>query len=196
MSRNRILTSTLLCGLVVLGGEARAQPPSDSGQGKEHGSVGLALAYPATGVSGGLIGLIWQTSDRIALRPEASITARIAGDSTITGPGHSWSLGTALTVLCYVGRREGVAAYVGPRFSFSGGQSNGGGGDTQTANYGVGVNGGLQYRLTKRIHVFGEVGLGYQYSTYSSTSSGGTYSEHSTSHGISSRTAFGLNLYF
>ena len=173
MSKNRILASTLLCGLVILGGEARAQQPSDSEQGKEHGSVGLTLAYPATGVSGGLIGLLWQTSRPVALRPEASISARIAGDSTITGQGQSWSLGTGLTVLCYVVRREGVAAYWVPASRSRGDSRTEVEAIRKPPAMGLASTVASSTVFTKKIHLFGEVGLGYQYSTYSSTSSGG-----------------------
>lgn len=194
MTRRWILMATLVCGLIVVARDARAQQPPDSEPGREGGRIGLTLAYPASGVSSGLIGLIWQASDRLALRPEVSISARIAGDSTNSGANDSWSLGATLTVLCYVGRREGVAAYVGPRLSYSWAWSGGGGTDTRNAGYGVGVNGGLQYSLTKKIVLFGEVGLGYLFTTYAYN--GATYGQRNTSHSISSRSALGLNLYF
>ena len=195
MSRNRILTITLACGLVILGVEARAQQPSDSGQGQEHGSVGLTLAYPATGVSGGLIGLICRrpTGSR-ETRGFHFCPDRWRFDHHRAGPVMvAWDRADAALLRRAQRGSRGVR---GSPLLVLGGTV-----ERRWRRYANRQLWGWRqrwppYLFTKKIDVFGEVGLGYQFSTYSSTSSGGTYSEHSTSHGIGSRTALGLNLYF
>ena len=194
MTWRRILTTAFCLALVIAAEDVRAQQPAGSARSQDRGRVGLTIAYPASSGASGLIGLIWHTSDRLAFRPEISIAARIAGESANGGANDSWSLGATLTVLRYVGLTEDVAAYVGPRFSYSRAWSNGSGSNTRNAGYGIGINGGLQYSLAKKIKLVGEVGLGYAYTTYAFN--GQTYGQHDTVHSIGSRGALGLNLYF
>ena len=80
----------LAAGLVVLAGrEAGAQ-----GAGK----TGVTMGYPAS------IGIVWQASDKVAIRPELSFSG---GSSKITGSpatfdGSNWTLGTGASVLFYL----------------------------------------------------------------------------------------------
>jgi opacity protein-like surface antigen len=183
----------LVLAVVVAAADARAQS-SDPPQAAESRQVGLSVGYPATGLSSAAFGLIWQTSDQLAFRPELSVSARFTGEAVGVVSGDAWSLGTTLTVLCYVARREGVAAYVGPRFSYSWSSSSADGTGNTSAGYGLGVNAGLQYRLTRRINLYGEAGLGYMYTTSTYTSE--TFGQSNTTHSINTRSSIGLNLFF
>jgi len=194
MTKRRFIACVLPCALLLAAVHAQAQEPQDSKRATEDRRIGLTLAYPGSGLSSGSIGVIWQTSNRLALRPEFFVSARFAADSANGGASDSWSFGATLTVLCYVGRKEGVSAYVGPRVSYSRASSGGGGTDTTNASYGAGVNAGLQYALTKRISVYGEAGLGYLFARYTYT--GTSFEQKDASHGISSRSSLGLNLFF
>jgi len=193
MTERMAIIPVLVCGLLLAGVNARAQQPQDPKQTEDNRRIGLTLGYPASGSSSGVVGLIWEKSDRLAFRPEFSLSARFAGESVSSGATDSWALGAALTVVCYVSRSESLSTYVGPRFSYSWASSGGGGTNSRNAAYGAGVNGGVQYRLTKKISVYGEVGLGYLFtrSAYTGTPFGQTI----TSHNINSRSSLGLNLY-
>lgn len=176
MSGSRFARLPIVCAVLLTCAAAAAQePPADR-------RFGLTVGYPASSSpAGGVIGLIWQRSDRLALRPEVSF------NSTTTSTNHSWFVGATLTTLCYVHPKDGVIAYVGPRLAYTRSTS---GGSVVSSTYGIGGTAGLQYALTRRIGLYGEIGLGYAYARFSSVSVGGG------AHNISSRSSVGLNLYF
>jgi opacity protein-like surface antigen len=182
MARCRIVPLMLACGILLACASARAQEPNKDRR------FGLTAAYPG---SGGLIGLVWQTSDRWAFRPELSFSARFHGENNNTD---SSTVGIAVTVLRYVAKRDNASLYVGPRLSYSRNSTTNGGVVNQTSSvYGAGVNLGLQYELTRRISVYGEVGAAY---SYQRATSEGITPTPITSHAVTSRGAVGLNLFF
>ncbi len=188
MVRRGIAAVVVLCGVLLVCGNSYAQEPQQDRR------FGLTVGYPG---SGGVIGLVWQTSDRTALRPEFSFTSRFAGANTT---GDSSQVGVTVTVIRYIAMKGPVTAYLGPRLSYSRSSSTGttspSGLSVTSAGsvYGAGAAIGLQYELTRKIAAYGEVGAGYSY--LRSSTSGAVVSPTSTSHAIGSRGSLGLNLYF
>jgi opacity protein-like surface antigen len=181
MTRCRLVGLVLACGILFTCVSAEAQEP------RQDRRFGLTVGYPS---SGGVIGLVWQTSDRTAFRPEFSLSSRFGGDNA---SGNATSVGLNLTVLRYVARKDGVNAYVGPRISYSRATQHSGAYESTNSAYGVGATVGLQYELTRRISVYGEVGAGYAYLRVTSSP---TTNPTVTSNQISSRSSVGLNLFF
>jgi len=181
MTRCRLVGLVLACGIVFTCVSAEAQEP------RQDRRFGLTVGYPS---SGGLIGLVWQTSDRMAFRPEFSLSSRFGGDNT---SGNATSVGLNLTVLRYVARKDSAGVYLGPRISYSRATQSSGTYEAKNSAYGVGATVGLQYELTRRICVYGEVGVVY---AYLRTTSAPTTHPTVTSNQISSRSSVGLNLFF
>ncbi len=153
----------------------------------EPGRIGLTVAYPQ---STGLIGFVWEKSERLALRP----TVAFQGSAFDSSSSKTFSIAGSLSVLRYVGQKDSARAYVGPRFAYTHGwRSSAFGTDTNSA-YGVGGLAGLQYALTHRISVWGEAGVDYTFATAGGTAGGITTNSHT--HNIASRSGLGLNLYF
>ena len=111
---------------------------------------------------------------------------------------NSTAAGVTVTVLRYFARRDAFRAYWGPRFSYSRSTSSGVTSDSTSSAYGVGPSFGLQYELTRRIGIYGEVGAvyTYQHATITYSIPGPLPQSPVTSHAISSRGGLGLNLYF
>lgn len=172
----------LACGLLLACVSAEAQEP------RQDRRFGITVGYPG---SSGVIGLVWQTSNRTAFRPEFSFSTRFAGEGDT---GDTTTGGITVTVLRYIARKDGVSAYVGPRFTYGRGTTRSNTAESVNSSYGAAAAVGLQYELTRRIGVYGEVGAGYAYAKNTSTT--GTYSMKATTHSISSRGGLGLNLYF
>lgn len=192
MTGCRLARLLLACGILLICATAGAQEP------RQDRRFGLTVGYPSSSTSaagGGLIGLVWQTSDRTAFRPEVSFGARFAGENTT---GNSTAAGVTVTVLRYFARRDAFRAYWGPRFSYSRSTSSGVTSDSTSSAYGVGPSFGLQYELTRRIGIYGEVGAvyTYQHATITYSIPGPLPQSPVTSHAISSRGGLGLNLYF
>src|SRR4051794_3734236 len=86
---------------------------------QEPGQVGLVIGYPAS------VGVLWQVSDRFALRPELSLS-QSSTDSTTSSPvgafavsNDNWQASVGASALCYVGKWESLRTYVSPRFAYS-----------------------------------------------------------------------------
>jgi hypothetical protein len=144
-------------------------------------TIGLVVAYPST------VGVLWQVSDRVAVRPdiawswtktESSVTIntgippqRVTLETS--SKGHSASYGaSALFTLrqddalrVYVGGRaaylRAVATVTNPSFSSQGGVSSTTSKNRNTGSAWAGFLGG-QYRLHRRFTAFGEAGISYQ----------------------------------
>jgi len=121
----RIVCALACSTLVFAAGSASAQ---------EKGKVGLTMGYPQS------VGIVWHVTDRIALRPEVSIshswsetTERrvviipgpgvpgfpLPGSPTETVSTSAWSLTTGLTGLIYLWKDNNVSAYLAPAVTYS-----------------------------------------------------------------------------
>jgi len=187
-----------------------------SAAAQDAGSVGLTMGYPAS------IGVIWHVSDRIALRPEVSLT-QISSTSTsiitIAVPGGTnlstttqavsdqWSVGYGASALIYLQRWDSLRTYVSPRFQYARGTST----STTTSSassfvpiapsttefaqnaYFFSGSFGAQYNLGPHFALFGELGFGFQHASSESDQAGAGSSE---GHTLGTRSGVGVILYF
>jgi hypothetical protein len=182
--------------------------------------VGITMGYPAA------VGLIWHVADRVALRPEISVS-RGSGESSITttvpvisvggvpsvstattittNTSDQWQVAVGVSGLFYLTRHEALRTYLSPRYAYSRGsstsQSSGASPSSvsggETSSHFVAGSFGAQYALGRRFSVFGEVGLGYSRTETEPTSTTQIISVGpSISRTLSTRSGAGVILYF
>src|SRR5262245_10452498 len=157
-------TFSILCmTLAVLAGrDARAQDTP---------RLGITMGYPAA------FGVIWNVNDRLALRPEVTISKSSAesSGSDILGPApvltsDATQLGAGLSALIYFGTWDAVRAYVSPRFTYSRSSTSMNPGSTVLPSVTTDTTGnayattgsfGAQGSLGRHFGVFGEIGAGF-----------------------------------
>jgi hypothetical protein len=169
------LVSLAACFLFVDSAAARAQDAT---------KVGVTMAYPTS------IGLIWPMSDKVAVRPEFTISGSSAESPTGLETS-SWTIGTGVSVLFYLKDYDRVRTYFTPRFDYSRSSSSSDTGSasipsidlTRWASGGSGSF-GVQYAPGEKFGVFGEVGFGFSYSSLPSLTEGST--GHATGWGMRS----------
>ena len=148
----------LLVPMLCIASAARAQDAP---------KVGLTMGYPTS------VGVLWQVADRVAVRPELSLS-HVSGDTsgvdltntpTPLASDNTTSVGTGVSALFYIGPREALRTYVSPRFSYSRSSTSASSGtstsDTAISSYQVTGSFGAQYTLGRRFGLFGEIGVGY-----------------------------------
>jgi hypothetical protein len=187
MNRSPIVFGTILL-MLAGGGVANAQ---------EKGQTGLTLGYPAS------VGVIFHLTDRVALRPEFSVSKSTTSDelsspigSTSTG---SWALGVGVSGLFYIKKWDNLRAYLSPRFTYTRSQTtldtNVLAGVRTVANtlnsYGAIGSFGAQYSLSRRFGAFGEVGFGYTRQT-----SRGISGSTTQTNAVGTRSGAGFIFYF
>ncbi len=160
-----------------------------SANGQQKGRTGLVIAYPTS------VGFIWNVTDRIAVRPDASFS-KTTSDSTAvpTASLDSYSIETGLSALFYAKKWQDIAAYVAPRFAYSRLKTTNNlalGGSTVSWSYPGSVSFGVQYAVAQRFSVFGEAGL--EYSRFHSGSSFNTFPVTKT---WKSKSGIGVVFYF
>ena len=156
---------------------------------------GVTMGYPAS------VGVLWQVTDGLALRPELSfahISSEIENESPIIGDsstdGNAVSVG--LSALFYLAKWDMTRAYVVPRYAYSKTTTSiegpfAGLDRDQTSNGHVfGVSFGAQHALGERFSLYGELGLQYDRST---TETATTELRRST---FGTRSGVGVVLYF
>jgi hypothetical protein len=134
--------------------------------------IGLTMAAPSA------IGILWQVTDYVALRPEVTWTRTatessqidVAGGTPVTNDDNN-GVGVALGALLYVGRHDAFRPYVVPRFSYTRSSISASANNntilgpttsssTSSAYQASGGIGG-QYTFGRHFGVFGEAGLAY-----------------------------------
>ncbi|HET7694579.1 MAG TPA: outer membrane beta-barrel protein [Vicinamibacterales bacterium] len=176
MRISRILPSMMLCsGLAVAAASAQ-----------ERGDVGITMGFPAS------IGVLWHATDTVAIRPDLSFS----GSSTDPGDSSSWTLGTGVSALIYMGEAENVRTYFSPRLTYQRSsfsvETAIGGDTTRTANaWGVSGSFGAQYTPNRRFGVFGEVGFSYSRLKTDTVA----FSTEGTAHGWGTRAGIGVVFY-
>lgn len=160
------------------------------------GDLGLTVGYPSS------IAVEWHISDRIALRPELSLSwtktespGGIEGDIVNSG----WQTGVGASVLVYVGRWEALKTYVSPRYVYSRREVTVdlpfvGEREITTTGWALTGSFGGQYRLGDRFSVFGEAGLEYARTSGSVPLLDGVGETRARTFGT--RTAAGVTIYF
>ena len=131
-------------------------------------TVGITMGYPAS------IGVLWQLSDKVAIRPELSISGADsdANSASFVSETSSWALGTGVSALFYLHKYDRLRTYVVPRFTYSRTSNTTSTSSfttsentTTTTNTGFSGSFGAQYSLGDRFGVFGEVGFGFNHSS-------------------------------
>jgi Outer membrane protein beta-barrel domain len=160
---------------------------------QDTGNVGISMGYPAS------VGVVFQVTDSVALRPEISFT-RISSDSDsafgdINTSNYTYEIG--ISGLLYLGRWDKLRAYVAPGYAY---RRTGGSNEidfppiasTTVSGHSFLGSFGAQYSLHEKFSVFGEAGLRYfTQQTRSSFSNGGVEFRS-----IGSRGAVGVIFYF
>jgi hypothetical protein len=169
------LMSLAGCLLLVESSAARAQDTK---------KVGVTMAYPTS------IGLIWPVSNKVAVRPDFTISGSSA-ESASGLDASSWNLGAGVSVLFYLKDYDRVRTYFTPRFDYARSSNSSDTGssavpsiDTTRWNAGGAGSFGVQYAPGEKFGVFGEVGFGFSYSTLPSAAAGSN--GHATGWGLRS----------
>ena len=197
--------ATAVVMVLSVAGSARAQEP---------GQFGVVMAYPAS------LGVIWHVSDRIAIRPEISLTqtsnqstsvvtivapnGAVLSTSTTQSSSDQWQVGFGASGLLYVNRWDALRTYISPRFQYSRGAINStttspfsAAADTTTNfisnQYLVSGSYGAQYALGSRFAVFGELGFLWSHMSTDSTQPGNA---STSGHTAGLRSGVGVILYF
>lgn len=156
-----------LASLIILAMIAIAGAPGVA-RAQDAGKVGVTMGYPSS------VGVIWQVADRVALRPEITLSRSMGDSSTSDLAGvvpvstdDSTGVGVGLGALFYVHRWEGLRTYVSPRFSYNristsaSTTPSGSTSESTTSAYLTSGSFGAQYPLGRHFGLFGEIGLGY-----------------------------------
>lgn len=169
--------------------------------------IGLTAGYPSA------IGVLWQLSDHVAVRPEIDFNRSTMEFPISTPAGTSSSssssglaVGTGVTVLMYGRRVDGFRPYAGPQFRFSrdrdsfdhtilGATTRT---ETTTETWLVGGLVGGQYSFGRRFGIFGDAGFSYSrvQSRGQTTAGFGASWRRTSSSGLATRTAVGIILGF
>jgi hypothetical protein len=172
----------------------------DSGQTEDSRRTGLTMGYPAS------IGLIVYVTDKVAVRPDLSLsrTSTDASGSGIVNTSATsdiWSIGAGVSGLFYVGKWDSLRTYVTPRFAYSRSTTSSSTNSVSapfSANtlraYSIGASLGAEYSLGRRFGVFGETGFGYTDQKISTSDS--LFRNETDSHVWSTRTGVGAILRF
>ena len=161
-------TVRFLAALAVLAGSPAIAAAQDAPK------TGIVIAYPTA------FGVLWHASDKIAIRPEFSVSGN---STTVTGTGVSsdisrWGAGFGVSALFYLNTEDSLRTYIVPRFFYAHSSSSGSSSasnvtvpDSGSDNYGGSGSFGAQYGLGKRFALFGELGFGYERGTSDTTGS-------------------------
>jgi hypothetical protein len=173
------------------------------------------MGYPAA------IGVVWQVTDGVALRPEIGVTkstSEFIGSSitfssggvpvttTTTTTTDSWQVSAGLSGLFYLSKHDALRTYLSPRWAYTRLSSSPSSTNSAATSVVTGTSGhanvvsgsfGAQYAISDRFSAFGEVGLAYtrNVSTPLVNSSFLTVGG-STSTNLSTRSGAGVILYF
>jgi len=158
---------------------------------QERGQVGVTMGYPNA------VGVIWHTSDRLAIRPEidfdfASAESNDSFGGEAESSGMSFSIGAS--ALWYLGpASDNVRTYVSPRFTWGKATTDDDELDRDNSHWTASASFGAQYAPVRRFSVFGELGYGLSQSSLERQGFEGTITATSRSWGV--RTAVGVILY-
>lgn len=159
--------------------------------------VGLTIGYPAA------VGILWHATDKIALRPELSLSGSSSSTqvSSVNIDSSAWALGVGFSALFYTGKYDHLRTYFTPRYSYTRASSTvtptstiqGTVADSTSTSNTHGFTGsfGAQYEISDRFSVFGELGFGFAHTN--SRSDIGT-TGHANAWGL--RSGVGVVVYF
>jgi hypothetical protein len=139
--------------------------------------------------SGGL-SLIWDVSERIAIRPEIGINRARIANSVLDAESKSFNLSPGIAALFYTGPRGAFRTYFSPRYVYNRSHSESNSPVSSTEST-VGTHTfsgslGAQYKMHERFAAFGELGASFSHTKVSST----------TNNSWSTRSVAGVIWYF
>jgi hypothetical protein len=143
---------------------------------QDKGKIGITMGYPPS------LGLLWHASDKVAIRPEFSMSGSSSESSSSSFglESDSWTFATGASALFYLHTYDHLRTYVGPRFIYShlrATSKSSGFTQTSSTTKGDAVGGGgffgAQYALGDKFRVFGELGFAVDHSTTKTTSGTG-----------------------
>ncbi len=189
------------CLLVIL--SAGAMPAFAQSTHK----LGVVMGYPTAA------GVLWHVGDRIALRPDFSVTRQqvettttttlVNTTQTFTSSTDTWNTSLGLSALFYLGPREDLRFYVSPRLAWlwTRGSSENSLGSSSLTPRNVDTDGylvsgafGAQYSLSDRFRLFGELGVTYSNQDEDTELSGTRFTTSLTGFGL--RSGVGIVVYF
>lgn len=156
-------------------------------------TVGVTMGYP------GSVGLLWNVTDTVAVRPEFSFSLFSSDNDLALVAGNSSSDSTiysvGLSALLYLAKWDMTRAYVVPRYTYSRTSidiaSPSGNTFEETRNgHSIGGSFGAQHALGERFGVYGELGL--EYSRFNSD----TLGADQRSHTFATQSGVGVIIYF
>src|SRR4051794_21246037 len=82
---------------------------------QDHGKTGVTTGYPS------VIGVIWHATDKLAIRPDISLSGGSSGSngSAFDADTDRWSVGTGVSVLFYLRTYDRLRTYVSPSFRYA-----------------------------------------------------------------------------
>jgi hypothetical protein len=105
--------AAVIAVIVATASLAVAQTPPPAGQPpNEPGKWGLTIGYP------GSFGVIYQPTQRLALRPDVTFGYSGSGTDSDTYSAHQWRLGTGISALIYLRPERPFRVYVSPSYSY------------------------------------------------------------------------------
>jgi len=162
-------------------------------RGQERGDVGISMGFP------GAIGVPYHVTDRIAIRPELSLTfsSSSSDDEIALLTTESSTVGVGVSGIFYLHRWDKLRTYVSPRYSYTRSKSTSesifsGTSEGRIRSHVFTAVFGTQYALHDHFSVFGEVGAGVTSQHSSSLQNAVTVNTDS----FSTRTAVGVIFYF
>jgi opacity protein-like surface antigen len=184
MRLHRLSAALLALGVLTIASPARAQ---------ERGDVGISMGFP------GAIGLPYHITDRLAIRPELSLSfaSSSSDDEIALLTSESSTVGVGVSGIFYLHRWDKLRTYVSPRYSYIWSKSTSesifsGESEGKIRSHAFTAVFGTQYALHDHFSVFGEVGAGV--TSQHSSSSQGVVTVNTDS--FSTRTAVGAIFYF
>jgi hypothetical protein len=180
--------AALLLTVTALAMEPRAVEAGDG--------LGLVMGFPTA------VGVLWQTTDRFALRPEFSIAHNssdfdlglktLPGTVPLVSTSNTTPVGVAISALFRTASYDAVRVYVSPRFEYAhvSGSASSIISTGSRNEYAGGGAIGAQYNPAPHFGVFGEIGAMYSHSSMKLSTGTSTFST------IGTRGRLGVILFF
>jgi hypothetical protein len=153
------------------------------------GHVGLTMAFPAA------VGVIWQATDRLAIRPDFQFSQ--SGSGSLTSSQLSTAVG--VSALFYVRKWDNLRAYLSPRFGYQHSSVTLASSvviSPSADQYSYAGSFGAEYQLHRRFAVFGEAGIAYSHTVMENPSGLSGASVSTTGHIWGTRAGIGAIVYF
>jgi hypothetical protein len=152
--------------------------------------TGLTMGFP------GAIGIVWQNSERLAFRPELSISKNSSTPvGGLSSSANGWGGGVGISTMVYGKEVDRVRTYFSPRFAWARATQTIGTATNSGNTYTVSGSFGADCAVTKRFALFGELGFAYGRSDVTISASPVVTTTSKTKN-LGIRSAVGITWYF